>query len=59
MTATSKDPICLRCEHPKSEHANGGCNHLTDLGPQSHGNPESQACECTGFWRPRNVMLLR
>jgi len=48
--------VCLTCGHPESEHVKGGCNHLTDLGPQEHGNPEMQMCSCGGFVgrRPAN-----
>lgn len=41
--------ICLQCRHPRSEHVENGCNHLDDLGPQPHGNPEKKLCACGGF----------
>jgi hypothetical protein len=44
-----EDKICIKCEHPKSEHVGKGCNHLTDMGPQPHGNPELKMCWCDGF----------
>jgi hypothetical protein len=47
--ANSEDKLCLRCEHPKSEHVNNGCNHLDDMGRQPHGNREEKLCDCDGF----------
>jgi hypothetical protein len=41
--------LCIKGNHPMSEHAKGGCNHLTDLGPQEHSNPEKLICSCNGF----------
>jgi hypothetical protein len=42
------EALC-RCGHPKSEHLERGCNHMDDLGPQPHGNPEGGLCTCHGF----------
>ena len=41
--------LCLKCGHPRSEHHGQGCNHLDDMGPQQHGNPERKLCTCDGF----------
>jgi hypothetical protein len=40
---------CVKCDHPNSEHVKGGCNHLTNLEPQEHGNPERLLCSCDEF----------
>jgi len=47
--ASDKNELCLKCDHPKSEHTTKGCTHLDDMGPQEHGNRESKICNCTGF----------
>jgi hypothetical protein len=44
-----ENELCLKCEHSKSEHVSTGCNHLDDMGPQEHGNPEKLLRSCDGF----------
>jgi len=44
-----KDKLCLRCEHPKSEHVKDVCGHLDEIGQQPHGNREQKLCTCSGF----------
>jgi len=41
----------VRGAHPRSEHTNASCTHLTKLGSEApQGNPLIQICECTGFF---------
>ena len=45
----ASDDLCLICEHPKSEHVEGGCDHLTRVANPGHDNPENKRCDCRGF----------
>jgi len=52
--ANSEAPICLKCDHPKSEHTKNSCERVTNLGPEvAHGNPVSQPYECNRFFAPK------
>jgi hypothetical protein len=58
--ANETNETCLGCGHPQSEHVNSGCNHMDDMGPQSHGNPERKICTCDGFKRKsQNRVMAR
>lgn len=42
------DPLCVRCEHPQSEHGEGGCFHA-EPDPSPTNLTHVKLCQCLGF----------
>jgi len=53
MANGDDDRLCLRCDHPKSEHAENGCLHTDRIPKHPKAAPDTpeevQLCGCEGF----------